>query len=463
MRFERDIVNDPTLIRVLGSFKEATGIPARLVTPDGLPALPVSDLESCALCKLIQSSDLGSSRCAASYREAGKQAMAIGDMYVFQCHAALVCWAAPLVVDGELVGSAVCGQMIMWEPDDGFLDEVVKRTADLCIDPSALARAVGQLERATTSRVQAAAELLFAVSSYIVESRHLALRQSNEIYRQQRLLGEAIHQRKLLERELARSSSGILSGPNPNAPHSLYCPVHEGELLRAVRSGRLSDAKSMLNDILADILLSAPNTNSSPGSGPNPALNPSSLAGSNGLDVVKARLLELAVFLARAAVEAGASSQRVLGLNYASIDAFSKANTIEDACFWILDVLNKFTDAIGCEQDSLSAVTREAISFMRRNVASRITVSDIASHLYLSPSHLSHVFKDETGVSLMDYMTAIRIEESKHLLTDAHLSITDVAMALGFNDSSYFSRCFKKQEGISPSEYRQRMITAGKS
>ncbi len=426
----QDILADGALARVLLSFKETTGIAARVVSLDGDLALAPTAWEDCAFCSLVRGSNEGRRRCAASYARAARQASSIGELYIFQCHAGLICWAAPLVAGGELLGSILCGQVVMWEPDDFFIDEAARRIRDLDIDLERLGSAAALLEQVAPRRVQSAAELLFAMATYIVRSEDLALRQRNEIYRQQRLLGEAIQERKRLEDELS------LKAPTP--ARGMYSPLQERELMSAVRSGRRTDAKRMLNELLADIFLTQPAR----------------------LDIIKARLLELAVFLSRATVEAGAEPQLILGLNYEAVQRLSRLESFEDVCFWIVDVLDNFLDAAASAPESDSGLVRECIRFMHDNLGAKLTVADIAARVHLSPSRLSHLFKEETGMSVMDYLLKARLDDAKRLLASPGITIAQAAEEVGFTDPAHFSRCFKRAEGIPPSAYRQRVMIA---
>lgn len=83
-----------------------------------------------------------------------------------------------------------------------------------------------------------------------------------------------------------------------------------------------------------------------------------------------------------------------------------------------------------------------------------ISIGSIARHLGISEGHLSHIFKKETGQTLLGYLTRYRIEMAKVLLRDYRVKIYEVAEKVGYQDISYFSSIFKKIEGISPSEYQ---------
>ena len=69
--------------------------------------------------------------------------------------------------------------------------------------------------------------------------------------------------------------------------------------------------------------------------------------------------------------------------------------------------------------------------------------------------YLSHAFKREYGISPINYMIAKRIEESKYLLAETDLSLSQIAQMLGFSSLSYFSQVFRRTQEVSPKGYRQ--------
>jgi AraC-like DNA-binding protein len=71
----------------------------------------------------------------------------------------------------------------------------------------------------------------------------------------------------------------------------------------------------------------------------------------------------------------------------------------------------------------------------------------------MSKFHFCHVFKNTTGKTLTEYINSIRINKAEHLLKNASMNITQIAMEIGFNDVNYFSRIFKKVKNFSPSYY----------
>lgn len=97
----------------------------------------------------------------------------------------------------------------------------------------------------------------------------------------------------------------------------------------------------------------------------------------------------------------------------------------------------------------------QAIAYLQKNPCAQISLPDMAKMCSVSPAHFSRMFKKETGFGLCEYINLIRLQKAEYLLkTDAHFSITDIALGCGFNDSNYFSLKFKEMYGVSPKKYQ---------
>ena len=208
----------------------------------------------------------------------------------------------------------------------------------------------------------------------------------------------------------------------------------ENELLNRVRMGDRQGAKKILNELLAVIFLHT----------------------SGNIELIKARVLELVVVISRAAVEGGAKLDKLLGLNYSFISELASKNKFEDVCFWIVKVLDTFLDTV-YEARSIknSKLLEEAIQYIRENYHEKLSLENVAEKIYISPYYLSHLFKEELGITFLEYLTRIRMEEAKKLLMDRSLTILDISLRIGYDDPGYFSKVFKKNIGVSPSQYRK--------
>ena len=99
-------------------------------------------------------------------------------------------------------------------------------------------------------------------------------------------------------------------------------------------------------------------------------------------------------------------------------------------------------------------IIKAARAFVAINYPLPVSVEDIAVAANVSRTTLFRVFKSELNTSPVDYLTSYRIMQAKRLLTETDLSITAVARSAGYEDNLYFSRVFRKNTGITPTEYR---------
>lgn len=100
-------------------------------------------------------------------------------------------------------------------------------------------------------------------------------------------------------------------------------------------------------------------------------------------------------------------------------------------------------------------VTLKTIEFIKDHYADEVSLEDVATKLSVTPQYLSKLFKEETGINFKEYLTELRIEASKSLLIKGEMSIKDICFKVGYNDTSYFIRAFKKYEGLTPKDYQK--------
>jgi AraC-like DNA-binding protein len=86
------------------------------------------------------------------------------------------------------------------------------------------------------------------------------------------------------------------------------------------------------------------------------------------------------------------------------------------------------------------------------------SVSGYAQRLGISPSYLNKLVRTQTRHSAMDWVEISRVNWAKSLLKDSDMSVGEVSVAIGVDDPSYFTRFFRKSTGMTPSEFRHRMV-----
>jgi two-component system, response regulator YesN len=108
--------------------------------------------------------------------------------------------------------------------------------------------------------------------------------------------------------------------------------------------------------------------------------------------------------------------------------------------------------------DDLKATHHEAIAkcrtYLENHYMNNISLGQIAGYVHLSPVYLSRLLKKETGQTFLDILTQIRIAKSVELLRDQSIKSYEAASRVGFVDSKYFARLFRKYYGMTPTEFR---------
>jgi two-component system response regulator YesN len=423
-----DALNLGDVHRLLNSYAFSTGLGATFLSADGSVVIkPDQYAQTCPFCTEVQTSELGCERCNTFMQKAGHQAASLGESYITRCHAGLVELFAPIMFKNIYIGCVTCGPVLMWDLDEMARQEILHRTTGLGLEKKKILKQCEQIRIYSGKSVQASADLLFMAVNYLAQAGVSTLEHRRELNFQQARIAELIFEKKQAEE--------TLSALEHTAPETY--PLHkEKELLGRVRLGDRTGAREILNEILGEIFL----------------------YNAGNLDVIKARVLELVVVLSRAAVEGGARLERMLGLNFELLTGILAIGTFDELCMRIKNVLDSMLDNVYETRNVKNADTLGAVlRYIRENYSQPITLDDAARSVFLSPFYLSHSFKDELGITFIEYLTRVRMEGAKKLLSDKSLSMQAIAEAVGYDDASYFSKVFKKNEGVTPNKYRMRM------
>lgn len=122
-----------------------------------------------------------------------------------------------------------------------------------------------------------------------------------------------------------------------------------------------------------------------------------------------------------------------------------------------------FVDKIGAASRNVSTKASEkslgaveaAKAYIQNNYSRDISLDEVSAAVNISPYYFSKIFKEDVGEGFVEYLTKIRMDKAKELLTTTECSMKEICSMVGYADPNYFSRTFKKNVGVTPTEYKQ--------
>lgn len=105
-----------------------------------------------------------------------------------------------------------------------------------------------------------------------------------------------------------------------------------------------------------------------------------------------------------------------------------------------------------------AALVRDAKEYIREHFAERLTLEEVARRVYINPSYLSRLFSEVEGCNFSDTIAQIRIQKAKEYLKDYRNKVYEIAEMVGYPNVKHFMRVFKKMEGMTPTEYREKQM-----
>lgn len=408
------LVPEQRVTDVLENLQEFTGLSIQLIDSRG--QLLLSFGKTTGYCSRLKNRVFTREECFLLHMKAGQRAQAIGESYIFSCHANLNHIAFPLINQGELLGSVIVGPFLMDTPDSTLVSELAERydlDPILCLE---LYDELSSLVILPPQRVNQLKKLMDHLLSPLMPGERALLLQTQQKMYQQARINETI---QLYKEQEARGSLDFLY-------------EKEKILLSRVRTGNSQEVKALLNELIGHVLFSE----------------------GGKLESVRIRAVELTTLLSRVAMDGGARTDRIYQLNSNFLSLLYQEQDLDELCMVLQDVLESFMSAMFYEKDKGNPYIRKALRFIGDNYTQHLELSRVAEYAGLSPSYFSTLFREVVGYSFREYLNRIRIEESKRLLLSTQYSLADIAVAMGFPDQSYYCKVFKKITGLTPSKFR---------
>lgn len=210
--------------------------------------------------------------------------------------------------------------------------------------------------------------------------------------------------------------------------------LEEPALISAIRRGDRSTSREVLNRILAAIYHH----------------------GMERFELLKTYLMELIGAMARSAVEAGASGEKVWSLHLAFFNQIIDIDDDSALAPWLVDCFERlFTEIEQNIEHPNAHLLAKAKSYIEQHLAEPLSREEVARQAGFSVSHFSYLMKSYYKKSFRTLLTEMRVERAAESLRLTQKSLLQIALDCGFSDQSHFSRSFKKIMGMNPLDYRR--------
>lgn len=377
-------------------------------------------------CTRLESLVDGGRMCQNAHLKSSQQSVNLGEAYISYCPAGLIYFTVAISSGQVFKGAVIAGPIHMSDPDEYEVEQTVSKYEIPSTEKSALLSYYKDIPILSPTTARFHLKLLTVLAKDIMRDNKEALDRKKAFYDEQRQISEKIQSLK--------EEKGAQALQNQDYPIYL-----EKSLSTAVIKGDEQEAKKILNDILGFIFYKYRGDNRK----------------------ITSITMELLVIMSRAAVEGGARYEDVSKVTQEIYQRSIETDGIEAMCLWLMDGLERiilFVFPMQSGNHEQISILRKAIIYMNQHLEDDISLEEVASYVGLSPTYFSRLFSNDMKMTYIEYLTKIRIEESKKFLVDTKESISDIALRLGFSDQSYFSKVFKKVEGITPGKYRKMYI-----
>lgn len=386
--------------QILSEFRQTSDLP---LTVCGIHGTELRGLQSSphlpAFCQRIRRSKVAAARCRRFRQISLAAALQTGQPYLSLCHAGIFAVCVPIADGSTPLGGVLIGKCLCRRFNRQLETDVQTRLAGLHIYPHEILEGLIELP------VVGARQLLETATTLQTRLCDIA--------------GLQIPSRPILPK-IAQAPPGDLS-------ISL-----ERQIIAAIQSGDLKTAAAKFDELLKPLRPDTP-------------------------EQAKTGLIESCAALIRAA---GNADITPASLQIKLIDAIHTTLPIqntEEMVHWFRNVKTDFITAIQQAQNKEKRDhLQPAIDLMRYNCAEPLTVPAIALAASLSVSRLEHLFTEQMGMTVIDYLNTLRIDHAKRLLTTTDTNCTNIAYTIGFSSPAYFTRVFKKHTGQTPNQYRDK-------
>ncbi len=400
-------------MRLGTEFRASTGLPLVLADAGGRE---IWRLGACPVCGRLSGSPRREALCRDYRRTAVAESFRWGEPYISICPFGLVTFSVALSQKRTVSAGLVSGFAIFPQMAPDMREEVAARARGHRVKMTIGPRSRLNFRVLTSESLRRSSRLLFDLVAAYGMSDADTVAERREKSAQQFTIAAYLEEARAGRRDLLASLATM-----------------QNEIVDKVVLGDLTGSREIINRFLGVIFLE---------SGMN-------------FDLLKVRLLELIVIIARAAIGKGISADGLLGPRYSYLTEINAAADFDDLFWKVTKALENFTRAVSQERrrTALAHITRMR-DYVSTHFAGKVSAREVAAAAGLSVSRALHLFKKETGVTLSACIARQRIDYAIYLMKNTDSSMADIASECGFFDQSHFTKTFRSLEGTPPLRYR---------
>ena len=174
------------------------------------------------------------------------------------------------------------------------------------------------------------------------------------------------------------------------------------------------------------------------------------------IENIRAVAANIALGLFNILVESDAKGKGVFEINYELYNGIMQIDNIPDMKSYLKQSISKAFAVIDTKTKKVYEFVDEIKKYIVENISNpEISLSSLAKEFYLNPSYLSRIFKQETGLPIVKYITKIRMEKAIELFKNKNFKMYEIAEMTGITDPHYFGLCFKKYTGYSVNDFKK--------
>ncbi|MFI3169696.1 MAG: helix-turn-helix domain-containing protein [Faecalibacterium sp.] len=369
--------------------------------------------DACGICSAYGNSKL---QCTRSQLYGMTEAERFGGKYIYYCPMGLTCFVSPILGEVHSAAKITVGPFLMIEQGD-YIDCELDDLA--ATEKNAVIQELTNIPTITPAKIQKLSTLLFMSVGFM-----------NKVSANNRLL--EMQTTDTMQGEISNYITQLKGEATPPP----YPIATETTLIKSIANLEKETSLRLLNELMGHILFSS----------------------GHHFEIVKSRMLELLTLIGRAAMAAGANEEQTLILCHQARCTIQSQENTENLCLQLSKSTTQLMDSVFQHVASRHAnAIHRCIQYIELHYYNKITLEELAQMVYLSPTYLSRIFREETGVAFSAYLNQVRINKAKALLHHDDLRLTDIAIGIGFEDQSYFTKVFKRLVGVTPLKYRAQL------